>query len=63
MRQPDGIGRALAEADDQREPPQLLAAYVEVMLAVGDVPAARQPATSWRQAARSLGSADARRCV
>ena len=52
-----GIGRALAEADDLVSRPQLLAAYVEVMLAVGDVPAARAGCTELTQAARSLGSA------
>ena len=52
-----GIGRALAEADDLVSRPQLLAAYVEVMLAVGDVPAARAGCAELAQAARSLGSA------
>jgi DNA-binding CsgD family transcriptional regulator/tetratricopeptide (TPR) repeat protein len=52
-----GIGRALAEADDLVSRPQLLAAYVEVMLAVGDVPAARAGCTELAQAALSLGSA------
>ena len=52
-----GIGRALAEADDLVSRPQLLAGYVEVMLAVGDVPAARAGCTELAQVARSLGSA------
>jgi DNA-binding CsgD family transcriptional regulator/tetratricopeptide (TPR) repeat protein len=52
-----GIGRALAEADDLVSRPQLLAAYVEVMLAVGDVAAARAGCTELAHAARSLGSA------
>jgi DNA-binding CsgD family transcriptional regulator len=52
-----GIGRALTEADDLVSRPQLVAAYVEVMLAVGDVPAARAGCAELAQAARSLGSA------
>jgi DNA-binding CsgD family transcriptional regulator len=52
-----GIGRALAEADDLVSRPQLLAAYIEVMLAVGDLPAARAACTELAQVARSLGSA------
>jgi len=52
-----GIGRALAEADDLVSRHQLLAAYVEVMLVVGDVPAARTGCSELAQVARSLGSA------
>ena len=52
-----GIGRALAEADVPVGRPQLLAAYIEVMLAVGDVPAARAACSELAQVARSLGSA------
>jgi hypothetical protein len=47
----------LAEADDLVSRPQLLAAYVEVMLAVGNVPAARAGCNELAQVARSLGSA------
>jgi DNA-binding CsgD family transcriptional regulator/tetratricopeptide (TPR) repeat protein len=52
-----GIGRALAEADDWVSRPPLLAAYVEVMLAVGDVRAARAACDELAEVARSLGSA------
>ena len=52
-----GIGRALAEADVPVSRRQLLAAYIEVMLAVGDVPAARAACGELAQVAQSLGSA------
>jgi ATP/maltotriose-dependent transcriptional regulator MalT len=51
-----GIRRALAEADDRVSRPQLLAAYVEVMLAVGDGPAARAACDELAALARSFGS-------
>ena len=51
-----GIDRALAEADDLVSRPQLLAACVEIMLAVGDVPAARAASAELVEAARALGS-------
>jgi DNA-binding NarL/FixJ family response regulator len=52
-----GIGRALAEVEDQVSRRQLLVAYVEVMLTVGDVPAARAACSELAQIARSLDSA------
>ena len=52
-----GIGRALAEADVPVSRRQLLAAYIEVMLAVGDLPAARAACGELAQVAQSLGSA------
>ena len=52
-----GIGRALAEADEWVSRPPLLAACVEVMLAVGDVPAAQAACDELVEVARSLGSA------
>jgi tetratricopeptide (TPR) repeat protein len=51
-----GIGRALAEAEDRVSRPHLLAAYVEVMLGIGDVPAARAACEELAEVARSLGS-------
>ncbi len=51
-----GIGRALAEADDRTSRPPLLAACVEIMLAVGDVPAARDCCNELADLARSLRS-------
>ena len=51
-----GIGRALAEADDRTSRAPLLAAYVEIMLAVGDVPAARDCCNELADLARSLSS-------
>ncbi|MGH3332283.1 MAG: LuxR C-terminal-related transcriptional regulator, partial [Nocardioidaceae bacterium] len=51
-----GIARALAEADDRVSRPHLLAAYVEVHLALGDVPAAREACHELAEVAESLGS-------
>ncbi|CAN5317602.1 LuxR C-terminal-related transcriptional regulator [soil metagenome] len=51
-----GIARALDESDDQVSRPEVLAAYVEVMLAVGDVAAAGVACAELAEFARSLGS-------
>lgn len=51
-----GIRRALAEADERVSRPQLLDAYVEVMLAVGEVPAARAACDELAELARFFGS-------
>lgn len=51
-----GIERAMAEAEDLVSRPPLLAAYVEIELAVGDVPAARAACDELAEAARTLGS-------
>ena len=51
-----GIRRALAEADDRISRPPLLAAYVEVMLAVGEVSAARAACDELAELAESLAS-------
>lgn len=50
------IERALAEADDRVSRPPLLAAYVEVELALGDVTAARDACGELLEVARALGS-------
>ncbi len=52
-----GIRRALAEADEWVSRPPLLGAGVEVMIAVGDVAAARAACDELAEVARSLGSA------
>jgi DNA-binding CsgD family transcriptional regulator/tetratricopeptide (TPR) repeat protein len=49
-----GIGRALAEAHDPIGRSHLLGAYVEIMLAVGDVPAARTAAEELASVAAEL---------
>ncbi len=51
------IRRALAEADEWVSRPPLLEAGVEVMVAVGDVAAARAACDELAEVARSLGSA------
>ena len=51
-----GIERALAETGDPVGRPALLAAYVDIMLASGDVPAARTACDELAEVARSLGS-------
>ena len=50
------IERALAEAGDRVSRPPLLAAYVEVELALGDVTAARDACDELLEVARALGS-------
>ena len=55
-RQREASSRALAEADDQLNRPQLLAALVEVALATGDAPAARAACDELAERSRALGS-------
>ena len=55
-RQPTGSGVCLPKPDHRVSRPQLLAAYVEVMLAVGDVLAARAACDELAEIARSLAS-------
>lgn len=50
------IRRALDEGQDRVARPRLLAAYVEIMLAVGDIPAARAAADELADHAASLGA-------
>lgn len=51
-----GVERALAEADGHVNRPQLLAAYVEVMLATGETPAARSACDELAELSRTLRS-------
>ncbi len=51
-----GLSRALAEADDQLDRPQLLAALVEVALATDDVASARRACDELAELSRALGS-------
>ncbi len=51
-----GVERALAEDDGQVNRPQLLAARVEVMLATGEVSAARSACEDLAELSRALGS-------
>ena len=51
-----GLSRALAEADDQLNRPQLLAALVDVAVATGDVAAARSACGELAELSRALSS-------